>query len=83
MLRGEPVVDGDHDRAGAVGHHAGDVVLAVQVPEDPPAAVEEDRHGQPPGVRRVGREVDADGDLDAFGGGHGVVHAADRLGVAD
>ena len=62
VFRGEPVVDGYHDRLGADGVCASDRVVGVQIAErETPAVVEDDERQL--AVLGDRRPVDADGDV--------------------
>jgi hypothetical protein len=61
VLRGQPVLDRDHDRADLVAEQGGGRVLTGDVAEDHPAAVDEVDAGQ--GAGGVARPVDPYGDV--------------------
>ena len=97
VLRREAVVDGDDQAVGAIGESGTDVVVAIEVAQCPPPAVEEhtDREGSlavgfvdPDGDRRFGarkREVPDVGDRLGFFAGEKEVErtagAVDRQAV--
>ncbi|CPR12245.1 hypothetical protein BN971_03539 [Mycobacterium bohemicum DSM 44277] len=78
MLGRQPVVDGDHDRAGGGGVLARGAVVRVEVADDEAAAVEEQHHRAGRAVMRW-RPIDPDGDGPGRTGNGPVLDA--QLGV--